>query len=152
MWRGCLSLVMRKTAFDMCKEQLCNLMSALTDHSTQYNVTLFLTQNFKPLCRFCSCDNRLEFHMSLVMRKPAFCICENKDAYQLYSYCAADQRLFLLHKLYNSSTFYASSYVLRLYSPVCVRPGRKPQRPVFSQRGAYGHLVSKTFFSAQLLT
>ena len=24
------------------------------------------------------------------MRKPAFCICENKDADQLRSYCAAD--------------------------------------------------------------
>ena len=31
--------------------------------------------------------------MSLVMRKPAFCICENKDAVQLRSNCAADQRL-----------------------------------------------------------
>ena len=27
------------------------------------------------------------------MRKPAFCICENKDADQLRSNCAADQRL-----------------------------------------------------------
>ena len=32
-------------------------------------------------------------HMSLVVRKPAFCICENKDADQLRSNCAADQRL-----------------------------------------------------------
>ena len=32
-------------------------------------------------------------HMSLVMRKTAFCICENKDADQLRSNCAADQRL-----------------------------------------------------------
>ena len=31
--------------------------------------------------------------MSLVMRKPAFCICENKDPDQLRSNCAADQRL-----------------------------------------------------------
>ena len=31
--------------------------------------------------------------MSLVMRKPDFCICENKDADQLRSNCAADQRL-----------------------------------------------------------
>ena len=31
--------------------------------------------------------------MSLVMRKPEFCICENKDADQLRSNCAADQRL-----------------------------------------------------------
>ena len=26
---------------------------------------------------------------------------------------------------------------MRLYSLVCVRPGRKPRRPVFSQRGSY---------------
>ena len=31
--------------------------------------------------------------MSLVVRKPAFCICENKDADQLRSNCAADKRL-----------------------------------------------------------
>ena len=34
-----------------------------------------------------------KFDMSLVIRKPALCICENKDADQLRSYCAADQRL-----------------------------------------------------------
>ena len=32
-------------------------------------------------------------HLSLVMTKPAFCICENKDADQLRSYREADQRL-----------------------------------------------------------
>ena len=31
----------------------------------------------------------------------------------------------------------ASSHLLWLYSPVCVGPGRKPRRPVFSQRGSY---------------
>ena len=31
--------------------------------------------------------------MSLVMRKPAFCICENKDTHQLRSDRKADQRL-----------------------------------------------------------
>ena len=33
------------------------------------------------------------YNMSRVMRKPAFCICENKGADQLRSNCAADQRL-----------------------------------------------------------
>ena len=28
------------------------------------------------------------------------------------------------------------SSCLKLYSPVCVRPGRKPRRPVFSERGS----------------
>ena len=32
-------------------------------------------------------------HMSLVMRNPAFCICENKDADQLHVKRKADQRL-----------------------------------------------------------
>ena len=34
-----------------------------------------------------------EIKLSIVMRKPDFCICENKDADQLRSNCAADQRL-----------------------------------------------------------
>ena len=33
--------------------------------------------------------------------------------------------------------FKASSHLLWLYSPVCVGPGRKPRRPVFSQRGSF---------------
>ena len=43
---------------------------------------------------FCLVDNRnLLNELSLVMRKPAFCICENKDAYQLCRNREADQRL-----------------------------------------------------------
>ena len=34
-----------------------------------------------------------EYHMSHVMRKPTFCICENKDADQLRGNRAADQCL-----------------------------------------------------------
>ena len=41
------------------------------------------------------------------------------------------QSLFFLNPKYQ-----ASSYLLWLYSPVCVGPGRKPRRPVFSQRGS----------------
>ena len=33
--------------------------------------------------------------------------------------------------------FQASSHLVWLYSPVCVGPGRKPRRSVFSQRGSY---------------
>ena len=35
----------------------------------------------------------LTAHMSLVVRNPAFCICENKDADQLRGNREADQRL-----------------------------------------------------------
>ena len=45
--------------------------------------------------------------------------------------------LHLVQSLYFlNSKFQASSHLLWLYSPVCVRPGRKPRRPVFSERGS----------------
>ena len=37
--------------------------------------------------------NTVLLHMSLVKRKPALCMCENKDADQLHGSYAADQRL-----------------------------------------------------------
>ena len=60
------------------------------------------------------------------MRKPAFCICKNKDADQLRSNHEADQRLCFR---YIDSTipllpiypkFQASSHLVWLYSAVCV--------------------------------
>ena len=75
--------------------------------------------------------HNLACHMSRVMRKPAFCICENKDADQLRgSAPLLVQSLFFLNP-----KFQATSHLLWLYSLVCVGPGRKPRRPVFSQRG-----------------
>ena len=73
------------------------------------------------------------------MKKPAFCLCENKDEDRVTVklICAfvfatrIVQSLFFLNPI-----FQASSHLLRLGSPVCVGPGRKPRRPVFSQRGS----------------
>ena len=63
------------------------------------------------------------------MRKPAFCICENKDADQLRGYGnrEADQRLCFRYidssiPLLLNPKFQASSYLQWLYSPVCVGP------------------------------
>ena len=39
--------------------------------------------------------------------------------------------------------FQASNHLLRLYRPVCVGPGQKPQRPVFSRRSSNGMLPIK---------
>ena len=39
----------------------------------------------------------IALHLSLHMRKPMICICENKDADQLCSNCTADQRLCFRH-------------------------------------------------------
>ena len=91
-------------------------------------------------------DNYPLKHMSLVMRKLDFCICENKDADQLRSDRTGDRgdstfvfAIRIVHFLYYLyPKFQASSHLLWLYSLVCVGPGRKPRRPVFSQRGSYG--------------
>ena len=73
------------------------------------------------------------------MRKPTFCICETKDADQLRGKLVSAfvfatrivQSLYFLNP-----KFQASSHLLCVYSLVCVRPGRKPRRPVFSERGS----------------
>ena len=65
-------------------------------------------------------------NMSLVMRKPAFCICENKDADQLRGNRAKLISAFVfatqivLSLLYVNPKFQASSHLVWLYSPVCV--------------------------------
>ena len=76
------------------------------------------------------------------MRKPAFCICENKDADQLRGNREADQCLcffgtrIVKYPFYLNTKFHAPSHLLWLYSLVCGGPCRKPRRPVFSQRGS----------------
>ena len=75
------------------------------------------------------------------MRKPSFCICENKDADQLRGnaqlICVFVFATHIVQSLYFlNPKFQASSHLLWLYSPVCVGAGRKPRRPVFSQRGS----------------
>ena len=73
------------------------------------------------------------------MRKPAFCICVKKDANQLRVttklirvFVFATQIVQFIYFL--NRKFQASSHLRLLYSPVCVGPGRKPRRPVFSER------------------
>ena len=66
------------------------------------------------------------------MRKPTFCICENKDADQL------------------NPKFQTSSHLLELYSPVCVDPGQKPER-LFSHDAAQMGKNSLTSLKAACL-
>ena len=84
----------------------------------------------------------LQQYLSLVMRKTAFCICETKmqiscavTAQLISAFVFAIQIVQSLYLL--NPKFQASSYLLWLYSLVCVGPGRKPRRPVFSQRGSF---------------
>ena len=84
--------------------------------------------------------------MSRDVRKPDFCICENKDADQLRGNREADHVFVFAIRIvqslyYLNPKFQFSSHLLWLYSPVCVRPGPKPRRPVFSQRGSNYHQV-----------
>ena len=81
-------------------------------------------------------------HMSLVLRKPDFCICENKDADQLRGNREADQRLCFR---YTDSTIppLPKSEISSFYpSTVAVQPGLyrtwwKTPKTVFSERGSY---------------
>ena len=77
------------------------------------------------------------------MRKPAVCICENKDADQhtklISAFVFAIRIVQSLYYLYPK--FQASSYLLWLYSLVCVGPGQKPEDR-FSQNEA--HMSSRT--------
>ena len=77
------------------------------------------------------------------MRKPAFCICENKDADQLRGTAKLISVFVFATRIVRSlyflnPKFQASSLLLWLHSLVCVRPGRKPRRPVYSERGSVG--------------
>ena len=66
------------------------------------------------------------------MRKPFFCICKNKRQHAVSTFVFATR---IVQSLYFLNTkFQASSHLLWLYSPVCAGSGRKPRRPVFSQR------------------
>ena len=76
--------------------------------------------------------------MCRVVRKPAFCICETKKqisfavtAKLISAFVFAIRIVQSLY--YLNPKFQASSHLLWPYSLVCVGPGRKPRRPVFSQ-------------------
>ena len=80
-------------------------------------------------------------HMSCVVRKH-FAYAKTKTLIS-FAVTAKLISIFVLATRIVQSLFYlnpkfqACSHILWLYSPVCVRPGRKPRRPVFSQRGSY---------------
>ena len=76
------------------------------------------------------------------MIKPDFCLCKNKDADQLGSNFEADHAFVFAAQMVHFfffliPKFQASIRLLKLHRPVCVRPGRKSQRPVFSGLSLY---------------
>ena len=86
--------------------------------------------------------------MSRIMRKPAFCICENKGSAKTkvqisFEVTAQLISVFVFATLIVQSLYFlnlkfqVSNHLLWLYSPVCVGPGRIPQRQVYSRIGSY---------------
>ena len=85
-------------------------------------------------------------YVCLVMRKPAFSICENKDADQLRgkrisAFVFATRLVQSLYFL--NRKFQASSHLLWLYSLFYVGPGRKP-RNRFSHNEAHVTIAKET--------
>ena len=71
-------------------------------HGEKCSVVVF---SLPPLCEYVYLAF-IASYLSLVMRKPDFCICENKDADQLRGNREADQRLCFRHTdIYNPYTF-----------------------------------------------
>ena len=103
-----------------------------------------------------ACNNRISsillYHMSLVMRKPAFCKHAKTKTQISFAVTAklisalVFARQILQSLFFLNPKFQASSHLLWLYSPICVGPGRKPRIPVFSQRGSYNLCHTKTCF------
>ena len=90
---ACMSPVMRKPAFWICENKGADqLRGYRTDHLHIYCAAglclCFRIYNIKQDCWW-----RSSYDMIRVMRKPTFCICENKDADQLRNNREADQCL-----------------------------------------------------------
>ena len=62
----------------------------LREHFTEKEVKIYIGEIVLALETL----HKVRDYMSRAMRKPGFCLCENKDADQLRSNCEADQCLF----------------------------------------------------------
>ena len=105
-----------------------------------------IKSEFKCLCRG-GYMHVYDHYLSLVMRKPAFCICETKTqisfavtAKLISAFVFATRTVQSLYFL--NAKFQTSSHLQWLYSPVCVGPGRKPRGPIFSERGSFSSILS----------
>ena len=132
-------------------------------HASWSKLTMFPLSRLYPLESYCNFWPRslksmfvrrvfMLINLSLVVRKPAFCIRENKDVDQLRSnYCAADQRRWFR---YTDSTIpllpiyeifkLNSSHLLWLYSLVCVGLVGNP-KDRFSHNEAHFVILLLTF-------
>ena len=97
-------------------------------------------------------SNQFQYNYEKRHEKTRFSPMQNKGADETAQLISAfvfatriEQFLFFLNL-----KFQASIILVSLYRPVCVRPGQKPQRPVFLRRGSYmyvGHSKSNAICS-----
>ena len=123
-----------------CKFNPCMAIQSSLALNSMENIKVFFCKYLK--------------YISRLMRKQTICICENKDPDQLRGNREADQRLFvfatwIVHFLFFlNPKFQASSLLLLLHSPACVRPGQNPNC-WFSQAQAHisyaNHFYIKVF-------
>ena len=87
-------------------------------------------------------ENIRPSHLSPVVRKPAFAYAKTKTQISFAETAKLISAFVFATRIVQSPyflkpKFQVSSHPLWLYSPACVRPGRKPRRPVFSERGSF---------------
>ena len=118
---------------------MSNIKKKLTETALAFHITILL--NCLPLQNLLLLFGSLVtfFHLSLVVRKPAFRICENKDADQLHGYRELISIFVFATRIvqslfFQNPKFEASIHLLWQYSPIFGAPGRKLQRPVSSQK------------------
>ena len=94
--------------------------------------------------------NELYIYLSLVVRKPALCICENKDADQLRGNREADQRLCFRYTD-SAIPLLSKSEISSLYpSSVAVQPGlcrtwsETPKTGFLTTRLIYDYIATET--------
>ena len=90
MHKGLVSTLLRLDQEQFCWNDILTslqLLSITSKHKILYISNILNCQQVLPSFSF------FLYHMSLVVRQPDFCLCENKGADQLRSNCKADQRL-----------------------------------------------------------
>ena len=111
---------------------------------------------FWPLSLMSHDSIKLFKYMSRHMGKPKICLGENKGADQLRSNCKASFAVtaklisafvfatqIVQFLFYLNPKFQASSHLLYLHRPVCVRPDLKPRRLPFSHPGSFNYVHKK---------
>ena len=119
-----------------CKNSWCNCV--FTCKKLKHCLITATMQNiFSDVVCAASCENRI-FAYAKTKTQISFAVTAKLISAFVFATRIVQSLYFLNPK------FQASSHLLWLCRLVCVGPGRKPRRPVFSERGSYGPCHEKT--------